>query len=56
MEIKMFSTLKQRPQQMQSAFLAVLLCAGYWAGFSSLNTANEHDPIKMASFYMEIGN
>ena len=46
---------KQRPQQMQLALLATLLCVGYWLGFSSLNT-NEHDPIKNASFYMEIGN
>ena len=54
----MFTTLKQRPQQAQMALLAVLLCAGYWAGFSSFGseTNNEHDPISSASFYMEIGN
>ena len=34
---------------------AILLCAGYWVGFSQTPN-NEHDPIKMASFYMEIGN
>ena len=51
----------QHTQQLQremrlAAKSAKPLCAGYWAGFSSEKTNNEHDPIKMASFYKGIGN